>query len=131
MKVHNKHHNTAPKDAVYIGRGSMYGNPYVIGKHGTRSEVIAKYRKDLEDCLNESATQEALLALDGKDLVCFCTPLPCHGDVLIRAVERVKEMRKGTKKVELWDANPNCIHDIQPASGGGVKCTKCSGWFCY
>ena len=32
---------------------------------------------------------------------------------------------------ELWDANPNCVHDIQPAPGGGVRCTKCSGWFCY
>lgn len=32
---------------------------------------------------------------------------------------------------ELWDADPNCEHDIQPATGGGVRCTKCSGWFCY
>lgn len=32
---------------------------------------------------------------------------------------------------ELWDADPNCVHDIQPATGGGVRCTKCSGWFCY
>lgn len=94
MKVHNKYHNTAPKDAVYIGRGSVYGNPYVIGKHGTREEVIAKYLKDLEDCLGDPATQEALLALDGKDLVCFCAPLPCHGDVLIQAVKRVKDMQR-------------------------------------
>ena len=32
---------------------------------------------------------------------------------------------------ELWDADHNCVHDIQSAPGGGVKCTKCSGWFCY
>ena len=32
---------------------------------------------------------------------------------------------------ELWDADPNCDHDEQPASGGGVRCTKCKGWFCY
>lgn len=31
----------------------------------------------------------------------------------------------------LWDANPTCQHDIQPAPGGGIKCTKCRGWFCY
>lgn len=94
MKVHNKYHNTAPKDAVYIGRGSVYGNPYVIGKHGTREEVIAKFRKDLEACLDDPETQEALLALDGKDLVCFCAPKPCHGDVLIDAVKRVKDIRE-------------------------------------
>ena len=93
MKVHNKYHKTAPKDAVYIGRGSMYGNPYVIGEHGTREEVIDMYRKDLEDCLDDPTTQEALLALDGKDLVCFCAPLPCHGDVLIHAIKRVKDKK--------------------------------------
>ena len=27
-----------PLNAVYIGRGSKWGNPYVIGKHGTREE---------------------------------------------------------------------------------------------
>lgn len=32
---------------------------------------------------------------------------------------------------ELYNADENCEHDIQPASGGGVKCTKCSGWFCF
>lgn len=32
---------------------------------------------------------------------------------------------------ELWDADLNCDHDIQSAPGGGVKCTKCRGWFCY
>lgn len=31
----------------------------------------------------------------------------------------------------LWEADPNCVHDIQSASGGGIRCTKCSGWFCY
>lgn len=94
MKVHNKYHNTAPKDAVYIGRGSIYGNPYVIGKHGTREEVIAKFQRDLEDSLDDPLTQHALLALDGKDLVCFCAPMPCHGDVLIQAVKRVKDKKK-------------------------------------
>lgn len=28
---------------VYIGRPSKWGNPFVIGKDGTREEVIAKY----------------------------------------------------------------------------------------
>jgi hypothetical protein len=30
---------------VYIGRGSKWGNPFVIGKDGDRDEVIAKYRE--------------------------------------------------------------------------------------
>lgn len=32
---------------------------------------------------------------------------------------------------ELWDSDPKCIHDIKPQPRGGVKCTKCRGWFCY
>ena len=34
-------------------------------------------------------------------------------------------------KDELWDADPKCKHDIKPQPGGGVKCTKCSGWYCF
>lgn len=29
---------------VYIGRPSKWGNPFVIGRDGSRAEVIAKYR---------------------------------------------------------------------------------------
>lgn len=32
--------------------------------------------------------------------------------------------------MELWEADPECVHNIVHASGGGVKCTKCSGWTC-
>lgn len=35
----------APPDAVFIGRPSKWGNPYIIGKHGTREQVIAAYRQ--------------------------------------------------------------------------------------
>ncbi len=78
--VLNKHKHGIPPGAVYIGRGSKWGNPFVIGKDGTRDEVIAKYNNYLKDnkyllgCLSE---------LKDKDLVCFCSPCACHGDILI------------------------------------------------
>jgi hypothetical protein len=31
-------------DRVYVGRPSKWGNPFVIGRDGSRDEVIAKYR---------------------------------------------------------------------------------------
>ncbi len=31
---------------------------------------------------------------------------------------------------DLWDADPDCQHEVVPASGGGVKCRKCQGWLC-
>jgi len=34
----------APEGAVFIGRPSPFGNPFVIGKSDTRAEVVEKYR---------------------------------------------------------------------------------------
>ena len=31
----------------------------------------------------------------------------------------------------LHGADPSCKHHIIHANGGGIKCTKCAGWFCY
>lgn len=42
-----------------------------------------------------------------------------------------KKKQKRAEKEELWDADPKCRHKIVDAPGGGVKCTKCGGWFCY
>ena len=68
---------------VYIGRPSKWGNPFVVGKDGTREEVVAKYRRWLEterQDLMWSAPKE----LRGKVLGCWCAPKSCHGDVLLR-----------------------------------------------
>ena len=76
---------SAPADAVYIGRGSAWGNPFVIGKHGDRAEVIAKFRAHASAYLQ--ANPNWLVPLQEKDLVCFCAPLACHGDVLIQMIK--------------------------------------------
>lgn len=71
-----------PEGAVYIGRPSKWGNPFVVGRDGSRDEVIEKYRDWLFTSrldLREDARRE----LHGKDLVCWCAPLPCHGDILL------------------------------------------------
>ena len=31
----------------------------------------------------------------------------------------------------LYNAKENCNHEINPVLAGGVKCSKCGGWFCY
>ncbi|MDD5271354.1 MAG: DUF4326 domain-containing protein [Methylovulum sp.] len=66
---------------VYIGRGSDWGNPYVIGIDGDRDEVIRKYQYDFERGYLKSS-KEQLLQLRGKVLGCHCKPSACHGDVL-------------------------------------------------
>lgn len=67
---------------VYIGRGGKWGNPFVIGIDGNRAEVIAKYEAWLRG--NPALMAAAKRELKGQDLVCWCAPRPCHGDVLER-----------------------------------------------
>ena len=47
MAVLNKHKVGMPAGAIYIGRGSPWGNPFVIGEHGTRDEVCDKFKRHL------------------------------------------------------------------------------------
>lgn len=81
-RVYNKYHKDAPKDAIYVGRPSKCGNPFVIGKDGNREEVIAKYKKRVE-AFDDTLRKEWLVPLIEKDLVCWCTPKACHADVLL------------------------------------------------
>lgn len=74
-------------ELVFVGRPSKWGNPYSIGQHGSRNQVIAKYRKYLADRpdLQEAVRKE----LQGKDLLCFCHPLACHADILLELANSV------------------------------------------
>ncbi len=81
-KVVNKYKQ--PYD-IYIGRGSKWGNPFIIGQDGNREEVINKYENYL---LNNPELLNSLHELKGKTLGCFCKPKPCHGDVLIKYIRK-------------------------------------------
>ena len=74
------HCKRAPYD-VYIGRPGPWGNPFVIGRDGTREEVIGKYEKWLTGN-PELMARIASGELTGKVLGCWCAPEACHGDVL-------------------------------------------------
>jgi hypothetical protein len=78
-----------PPGAVYVGRQmrfvglpqSKWANRYVIGRDGTRAEVIEKYRAWI---VEQPELMAALHELCGKDLACWCAPPePCHADVLL------------------------------------------------
>lgn len=65
---------------VYIGRPSPWGNPFRIGKDGTREEIIQKFKEFYEGCTD--FRQQVKAELKNKILGCYCAPLPCHGDIL-------------------------------------------------
>lgn len=80
-RVLNKSRVGVPSGAVYIGRPSKWGNPFAISPDQTREQVIERYRVML--AANPSLWHAARAELRGRDLVCFCAPQACHGDVLL------------------------------------------------
>ena len=74
-------------DLVRIDRRTRWGNPFLIGRHGSREQVIERYRTWLWDKIKRGEIQVAeLAAMNDKIFLCHCSPLPCHGDVLAKAV---------------------------------------------
>lgn len=117
ITVVNKHHGVAGE---YIGRDSPLGNPFThqpVGTHAkyvltTREEAVANYAKWLQeqihtmqpsiitelDRLADKAMREPI------NLVCFCAPKSCHGDVikevLIAAINNYESKQKMTKPID-------------------------------
>jgi len=77
---------------VYIGRGSIFGNPFVIGNDGTRLEVIKKYRAWFSERLKDDRFHSEVLSLAGKRLGCFCKPKECHGDIIVEYLENQENL---------------------------------------
>ena len=97
--VHNK---KEPFD-VYIGRqnksaglvASKWANPFVIGKDGTREEVIKQYEDWI---LKQPDLIKSLGELEGKVLGCWCDypNVDCHGRVLLKLLDSHKKKNSFT-----------------------------------
>ena len=66
---------------VLIARPSKWGNPFQIGRDGSREQVITLYEIHLR---RRPDLLAALPGLAGKRLGCHCKPEACHGDVLVK-----------------------------------------------
>ena len=90
-KVLNKRVHGVPKGAVYVGRPSKFGNPFTIGRDGSREEVIQKFEASLF-VADENSSPPMLITIDdlhslrGKDLVCWCAPEACHAQILMKYI---------------------------------------------
>lgn len=102
------HCKKSPYD-VYIGRGSKWGNPY-SHKEGTAAKWVVDTREDAIRLYEEwLRSQPDLVAaakkeLKGKVLGCWCAPLACHGDVLIKIANEEDNVRNGTEHADQSDA---------------------------
>jgi len=88
---------------VYIGRPSIWGNPFTHLKDGknkasivveNREEAIQKYK---EWIVTQPVLLEKLKFLKGKTLGCWCKPQSCHGDVLVELIEALEDNNQHTK----------------------------------
>lgn len=100
-KVLNKYKHQkiiSVEPSIYIMRGGIYGNPFEIGKDGTRDDVCDKFYawiKTGESFNNVEANKvrrtmilDNIDYLKGKNLICCCKDdkkeFRCHGDTLIK-----------------------------------------------
>lgn len=83
--------------SVYIGRPSMFGNPYAMRSESERDEVIAKHRvwlNEMRKAENPHWTAVVKLAARVKAgeklaLECYCAPRKCHGDTIAAAIAMI------------------------------------------
>lgn len=83
-----------PEGAVYVGRPSVWGNPFSVEEFGVDKALelhanwISGNAMEITPRILEivgSRERPSLSALVGKDLACWC-PLdrPCHADILLK-----------------------------------------------
>ncbi len=79
---------------IFIGRPSKWGNPF-SHKNGTlakfkvdtRKEAVSKYKEYIETGDGKHLLKD-LKELKGKKLGCYCFPKLCHGNVLIKLINK-------------------------------------------
>ena len=85
-------------EVVYIGREQPYNGVVIpasplrnnnLLKGQPRGTTIEKFTRDLKDLIRDGDREVigALLRIyrEERDVVCWCKPLACHGDVVLRA----------------------------------------------
>lgn len=100
------HCKTGDPYDIYIGRPSIFGNPYshkegTLAKYkvDTIEEAVEKYK---EYVLANPELLKKILALKGKVLSCWCAkkgehlttddkPYKCHGQVILEIIEKNEE----------------------------------------
>lgn len=71
-----------------IMRPAMLSNPYHRGNTPDRHERIAKFEAKVRQ---DEELLQVIEWLDDTDLVCCCTPMPCHGDVILKIWDELNQ----------------------------------------
>lgn len=92
-----------PANTIVVARPGKWGNPFIIGMHGTREYCVKLFNllcagylavsTDSECCAAQlrfrAYAKKNIKRLRGKNLACWC-PLdkPCHADTLLKIANR-------------------------------------------
>lgn len=103
IKVCNKHFHKDTEKDIYIARPSIFGNPWShldsnfpeSKKVDTRLQAVNNYLQYFLDQYKNNnefkeiidAMVEAHLAGEDMNLVCYCAPYACHGDIIKKFIE--------------------------------------------
>ena len=100
-----------PANTVYVGRPSIWANPFVVGRHGDAANCVRLFRlcvcgqpmmpgelttdqlraaNDMwPDHFSMPCASTASIFLRGKNLACWCDlSSPCHADVLLELANK-------------------------------------------
>lgn len=115
-----------PPNTVKVDRATSWGNPFVVGKHGTAAECVDLYRKLAAGfiCLSTDNIQEqqnaranmitARTDLRGRNLACWCAlDKPCHADVLLEIANGSAAHSNG----QVQAARPQGASSMEPRVG--------------
>ena len=106
-----------PPHTRYVGRGSLYGNPFRVARSSreleeggelvvaSADEAVARYRKWIEQTIEGRFVAScAAQNLWGLDLVCWCpADQPCHADVLLEIANPRGERESENPYYRMWD----------------------------
>lgn len=73
-----------PPNAVLVDRTTDFGNPFKIGRDGSREEVIDKYERWIFQIEQSRLRVRMQEELRGNDLLCWCAPQECHADIILK-----------------------------------------------
>jgi len=80
----NLYRPRVPESAVYVGRGTPWGNPFRVKVHG-RERALELFREYLRG--RPELVERARRELAGQDVACWCQPgEDCHADVWLAVV---------------------------------------------
>lgn len=112
IQVVNKHTHQPTENDIYVGRGSILGNPYTsIHGQSTKAEFTCETREDSIKCFSSHLKEKIQkkdkaicdelnriwkIAKSGKlvNLVCYCSPKACHATIIKRTLEQTLKIHK-------------------------------------